>query len=192
MYGSTFVLPYFLKYRCNRCSPTCPLQVKYCTEAGLRKYESTIARTCTVQRTANFHFRTVVLTYLRIIRKYESTTTSEIADFASAHTFKNVLSYYAQTICSYAHPLYSIPIYFAVLGSRELETTVSFVRTSVIAIRAWVQLRKQNTSVPSRDFRKYKMYESTSVIVHSSTRTCSSQLPSYNALQRYKYNGTCM
>ena len=136
MYGSTFVLPYFLKYRCNRCSPTCPLQVKYCTEAGLRKYESTIARTCTVQRTANFHFRTVVLTYLRIIRKYESTTTSEIADFASAHTFKNVLSYYAQTICSYAHPLYSIPIYFAVLGSRELETTVSFVRTSVIAIRA--------------------------------------------------------
>ena len=153
--------------------------------AEVRKYHRTY-----VYSTANFHFRTVVLTYLRIIRKYEST--SEIADFASAHTFKNVLSYYAQTICSYAHPLYSIPIYFAVLGSRELETTVSFVRTSVIAIRAWVQLRKQNTSVPSRDFRKYKMYESTSVIVHSSTRTCSSQLPSYNALQRYKYNGTCM
>ena len=77
-----------------------------------------------------------VPSYHTEVLSYESTTTSEIADFASAHTFKNVLSYYAQTICSYAHPLYSIPIYFAVLGNRELETTVSFVRTSVIAIRA--------------------------------------------------------
>ncbi len=142
MYGSTFVLPYFLKYRCNRC--TCPLQVKYCTEAGLRKYESTIARTCTVQRTANFHFRTVVLTYLRIIRKYESTTTSEIADFASAHTVL-LKTYFRTTVRSndllirssfiqYTHIFRRFRQY---LGScRELETTVSFVRTSVIAIRA--------------------------------------------------------